>query len=322
MQQKAGPIQNRVIDLVQPIPHSIIVIDDDDDDYRDDRSIRGKIDVSGLRGGWSRQYLKNAKRKVSDKNSSFSSFSPSRSSFSSSKRRVVTTDEGRSFVKKTVTTILLDNGNGDKSYRNVIFLGDEKEEEEKDADVLTYFPVFGKSSCLEKILSESIEEKGRTQKKTKRKTRNSFGERSVGADNGKPKQRKTKRARENNERRSEKREPDRHEKPEPRLLDELIAHHYQFGEVPLEQFQMMEEFESARESSEPSVPLNVPKYGKGEKIFVWTEGEETCTICLQDFDSGQKIKETECHHLFHWKCLKQWYKVSTSCPVCKTRRRI
>ena len=49
--------------------------------------------------------------------------------------------------------------------------------------------------------------------------------------------------------------------------------------------------------------------------------KQTCAICLDEIDFGQqRIRPLGCHghaHAFHGRCLVQWLKFSTSCPLCK-----
>jgi hypothetical protein len=51
---------------------------------------------------------------------------------------------------------------------------------------------------------------------------------------------------------------------------------------------------------------------------------ETCTICMSQFELGEKLVKTKCKHLFHRDCLAEWVKYKSECPVCrenvKTRR--
>ncbi|KAJ3015531.1 hypothetical protein HKX48_004556 [Thoreauomyces humboldtii] len=47
--------------------------------------------------------------------------------------------------------------------------------------------------------------------------------------------------------------------------------------------------------------------------------EARCTVCLADYDQGDKIKGTPCAHWFHSGCLDTWLKHSDSCPICRTK---
>ena len=45
--------------------------------------------------------------------------------------------------------------------------------------------------------------------------------------------------------------------------------------------------------------------------------DDACSVCLDSFTGGGGVKRTPCGHLFHEKCLENWFKVATSCPVCR-----
>lgn len=46
---------------------------------------------------------------------------------------------------------------------------------------------------------------------------------------------------------------------------------------------------------------------------------DTCSICLENYKSRQKINILQCNHIFHIKCLKKWLFTSRniSCPMCR-----
>lgn len=54
---------------------------------------------------------------------------------------------------------------------------------------------------------------------------------------------------------------------------------------------------------------------------------ETCGICCDEFTCNDKIRVTQCNHIFHSKCLLQWvkHKINSTysstdppdCPYCK-----
>merc|ERR1740121_2564594 len=55
-----------------------------------------------------------------------------------------------------------------------------------------------------------------------------------------------------------------------------------------------------------------------EEVYtVEAHGElEGCSICLSDFDEGNRIRRLPCSHNFHAQCIDQWLKRSTRCPLC------
>ena len=52
-----------------------------------------------------------------------------------------------------------------------------------------------------------------------------------------------------------------------------------------------------------------------------TSGEkEECTICLCEFEKNEKVYKTGCGHMYHVRCLDQWFRQNTNhtCPNCRS----
>lgn len=47
--------------------------------------------------------------------------------------------------------------------------------------------------------------------------------------------------------------------------------------------------------------------------------EETlqCSVCLDDCEIGDEVKEMPCKHKFHSKCILPWLELHSSCPICR-----
>ena len=43
----------------------------------------------------------------------------------------------------------------------------------------------------------------------------------------------------------------------------------------------------------------------------------TCVICLDDFESGQVIRQLPCNHSFHSDCVDIWLRKNATCPNCR-----
>ena len=46
------------------------------------------------------------------------------------------------------------------------------------------------------------------------------------------------------------------------------------------------------------------------------DNSECCSICLCDFKEMKTITLTNCHHKFHFKCIKEWLSENNRCPLC------
>jgi len=49
------------------------------------------------------------------------------------------------------------------------------------------------------------------------------------------------------------------------------------------------------------------------------EDSRQCSICLEDFKSGDKRKILPCFHGFHQGCVDKWLRQNGACPICKFR---
>ncbi|PKU84295.1 RING-H2 finger protein ATL20 [Dendrobium catenatum] len=49
-------------------------------------------------------------------------------------------------------------------------------------------------------------------------------------------------------------------------------------------------------------------------------GEEmTCPVCLSEFKDGEAVRFLpECGHCFHVECIDMWFRVHSTCPVCRS----
>ncbi|RZC65925.1 hypothetical protein C5167_009615 [Papaver somniferum] len=48
-----------------------------------------------------------------------------------------------------------------------------------------------------------------------------------------------------------------------------------------------------------------------------SDHEDECCICLAKYRDKEDVRELPCNHLFHQKCVDQWLKILSCCPLCK-----
>ncbi|KAK9152364.1 hypothetical protein Syun_010673 [Stephania yunnanensis] len=47
------------------------------------------------------------------------------------------------------------------------------------------------------------------------------------------------------------------------------------------------------------------------------ENSECCSICLAKYRDKEEVRQLPCSHLFHLKCVDQWLRIISCCPLCK-----
>lgn len=54
------------------------------------------------------------------------------------------------------------------------------------------------------------------------------------------------------------------------------------------------------------------------KTMIYKKCEnDTCPICLAEFEEGEEIYLTECQHTFHIECLDKTLEHNNNCPNCR-----
>jgi hypothetical protein len=41
-----------------------------------------------------------------------------------------------------------------------------------------------------------------------------------------------------------------------------------------------------------------------------------CTVCLNDFEENEEVKQLPCKHYFHTECIEKWLQQKDACPLC------
>lgn len=52
-------------------------------------------------------------------------------------------------------------------------------------------------------------------------------------------------------------------------------------------------------------------------LFLLDWQPQECCICLTKYVNEEEVKKLPCSHLFHLKCVDQWLRIISCCPLCK-----
>ena len=61
----------------------------------------------------------------------------------------------------------------------------------------------------------------------------------------------------------------------------------------------------------------LPTVPYAEDLDLLKGEEQCCSVCITDYDQGDKLRVLPCKHLFHAKCVDQWLSVNATCPLCR-----
>ncbi|XP_010920537.1 E3 ubiquitin-protein ligase SDIR1 [Elaeis guineensis] len=78
---------------------------------------------------------------------------------------------------------------------------------------------------------------------------------------------------------------------------------------------------SLQQASSSSASINEKKQDsvKADGSMKTSEDELTCTVCLEQVNTGELIRSLPCLHQFHVNCIDPWLRQQGTCPVCKHR---
>lgn len=46
---------------------------------------------------------------------------------------------------------------------------------------------------------------------------------------------------------------------------------------------------------------------------------DSCCICTDNYKKNDEVSVLECEHIYHLKCIKEWGKYKSTCPVCNAK---
>ncbi|NWI38115.1 RNF6 ligase, partial [Picathartes gymnocephalus] len=60
--------------------------------------------------------------------------------------------------------------------------------------------------------------------------------------------------------------------------------------------------------------LSTRNYGD---IHTENEWSKTCSVCINEYATGNKLKQLPCMHEFHIHCIDRWLSENSTCPICR-----
>ena len=48
-----------------------------------------------------------------------------------------------------------------------------------------------------------------------------------------------------------------------------------------------------------------------------TDKSQSCTICMEEFQPGDRVRILPCFHQYHVACVDEWLHQHSDCPICK-----
>ena len=56
------------------------------------------------------------------------------------------------------------------------------------------------------------------------------------------------------------------------------------------------------------------------KIYEGGDNDDnTCSICLMEYEQGDDLRYLPCQHHFHVACIDQWLEQNGTCPLCRKK---
>lgn len=80
----------------------------------------------------------------------------------------------------------------------------------------------------------------------------------------------------------------------------------------------LEDLQETQDDVKVVVPEDELKNIKEEKYIENKHKDKNCSICLEEYEKEDIIKQLECKHMFHKNCIEPWLKeYSHKCPLCR-----
>uniref|UniRef100_A0A6B2LG62 RING-type E3 ubiquitin transferase n=1 Tax=Arcella intermedia TaxID=1963864 RepID=A0A6B2LG62_9EUKA len=64
-------------------------------------------------------------------------------------------------------------------------------------------------------------------------------------------------------------------------------------------------------------PTQLSAYSTTFKYKKDSHPEESCPICMSEYEESQLLRRLNCFHSYHQECIDAWFQSSKKCPICK-----
>ena len=54
-----------------------------------------------------------------------------------------------------------------------------------------------------------------------------------------------------------------------------------------------------------------------EYVDIKSDKSQSCTICMEEFHPGERVRILPCFHQYHVSCVDEWLHHHPDCPICK-----
>ena len=76
----------------------------------------------------------------------------------------------------------------------------------------------------------------------------------------------------------------------------------------------LEDYETSERKVDQIIDIDCFKYDPNKHDV----GEDKqCTICHNEYESGEDLSILNCDHIFHTKCVEEWGLYKAECPLCR-----
>ncbi|KAF3796796.1 E3 ubiquitin-protein ligase [Nymphaea thermarum] len=87
----------------------------------------------------------------------------------------------------------------------------------------------------------------------------------------------------------------------------------QISRLPNWKYRVVSVYSNGSPGGDTSMKLSKSNHPRDDESV----SNHECCICLAKYKAKEDVRELPCSHLFHLKCVDQWLRIISSCPLCK-----